>query len=244
MKKIVKNKGIVINAMTYQENAAIATIITEEGKKSCIIKGAKKVNSSNKRLINVPVLIEYQSTLSESLSVLTEGVVLNNYTNIKDDIIRYNYALIVLEKLIYFSEQVSDYKVLFNFTVDILDRLNDTNYLNSIVLIFEIKLLYLLGVAPSFNHCPVCGKTKYIGSLDVKHGGYLCSDCSYLQETTLNTLDSDLFREIYVTKLHQINDEFLAKFNNHVNINKAVNYYYEWHLDFNSKTKKIIEKIG
>ena len=73
MKKIIKNKGIVINAMTYQETAAIATLITETGKHTCLIKGAKKLNGSNKRLINIPVLIEYQSTVSDSLSVLQCG---------------------------------------------------------------------------------------------------------------------------------------------------------------------------
>ena len=244
MKKIVKNKGIVINAMTYQETAAIATLITENGKHTCLIKGAKKLNGSNKRLINIPVLIEYQSTVSDSLSVLTEGVVLDNFTNIKDDIIRYNYASIILEKLLYFSEQVTDFKTLFNFTLEILKRLSDSNYLNSLVLIFEIKLLYLLGVAPSFNYCPICGKTNYVGSFDIKQGGYLCEECSKYNEVTLNKEDSKLFKEIYVTKTNKITDEFLIKFNNHQNINKAINYYYEWHLEFNSKAKKIVEKIG
>lgn len=164
MKKIIKNKGIVINAMTYQETAAIATLITENGKHTCLIKGAKKLNGSNKRLINIPVLIEYQSTVSDSLSVLTEGVVLDNFTNIKDDIIRYNYASIIIEKLLYFSEQITDFKTLYNFTIEILKKLSESNYLNSLVLIFEIKLLYLLGVAPSFNYCPICSKTNYVGS--------------------------------------------------------------------------------
>ena len=43
-------------------------------------------------------------------------------------------------------------------------------------MIFEIKLLYLLGVAPSFNRCPNCGnedKTKM--SIVVRLCGYISS---------------------------------------------------------------------
>ena len=43
MKKIIKNKGIVIKVQDYLENAVIATILTENGKQSYLIKGAKKV---------------------------------------------------------------------------------------------------------------------------------------------------------------------------------------------------------
>ena len=38
MKKIIKNKGIVIKVQDYLENAVIATILTENGKQSYLIK--------------------------------------------------------------------------------------------------------------------------------------------------------------------------------------------------------------
>ncbi|MBQ4571538.1 MAG: DNA repair protein RecO [Bacilli bacterium] len=244
MRKIIKSKGLIIKVQDYLENAVLATILTENGKESIIIKGAKKLNTSTRRLGNVLTLIEYNHTESSGLSVLTEGVVVDNYTLIKDELLKFNYALVMLEKINFFIEEFTDYKTLYNFTISLLNKLKETSYLNAVVLIFQIKILYLLGVAPSFNRCPVCGKKAINAALDIKSGGFICEDCHYLKETSLNIEDSKLFKEIYVTKVNDFNDELLIKIDNHININKCVKSYYEWHLDFKSKVLDIIEKIG
>lgn len=244
MRNIIKNKGLIVKVQDYLENAVLATFLTANGKETLIIRGAKKLNTSTRRLGSILTLIEFNHTESKGLSTLTEGIVLNNYTELKDDLIRFNYASVLLEKISFFIEQVTDYETLFNFTIELLEKLVDTKYLNAYNLIFEIKLLYLLGVAPSFNKCPGCGKKTINGALDIKSGGFLCEDCHYLKETSLNIEDSLLFKKIYVTKLSEISDELLREINNHEKINKCVNSYYEWHLDFKSRVKDIIEKIG
>lgn len=244
MRNIIKNKGLIIKVQDYLENAVLATVLTASGKETLIIRGAKKINTSTKRLANILTLIEFNHTESKGLSTLTEGVVIDNYTSIKDDLIRFNYAVVILEKISFFIEQVTDFNTLYNFTISLLDRLKNTGYLNAYNLIFEIKFLYLLGVSPSFNKCPICGKKALNAALDIRSGGFLCDACHYLKETSLNIEDSLLFKEIYVTKLNDINDDLLRKINNHENINKCINGYYEWHLDFKSKVKDIIEKIG
>lgn len=244
MRNIIKNEGLIIKVQDYLENAVLGTILTDKGRETLIIRGAKKVNSSTKRLAGVLTRIEFNHTESTGLSTLTEGVVIDNYTSIKDDLIRYNYAAVILEKLNFFSEQINDYKTLYNFTMELLERLKATSFANALILVFEIKLLYLLGVAPSFNKCPSCGNKAINGALDIKSGGFLCNDCHYLKEVSLNIIDSLLFKKIYVTKMNEITDDYLKEFNNHLNINKCINKYYEWHLDFKSRVKEILEKIG
>ena len=86
MKKITKNKGLIIKTMDYKENAVIATIFTDSKKVSCIIKGAKKLNSSTRRIAQPLTLIDFNYTESNSLGVLTEAVVLDNYTSLKEDL--------------------------------------------------------------------------------------------------------------------------------------------------------------
>ena len=244
MRNISKNKGLIIKIQDYLENAVIATILTPNGKETLIIRGAKKLNTSTRRLASVLTLIEFNQTESKSIGTLTEGVVLDNYTIIKDDLIKFNYALLILEKINFFMEQFTDFETLYTFTIDLLNKLKSTSFLNSMVLIFEIKILYLLGVAPSFKKCPVCGKNVMNGALDIKSGGFLCEKCHYLKETSLNIEDSKLFRKIYLTKLSDVDNDFLNEINNHININKCIKLYYEWHLDFKSKVLEIIERIG
>jgi DNA repair protein RecO (recombination protein O) len=201
MRNIIKNKGIVIKVQDYLENAVLATILTAKGKETLIIRGAKKVNSSTKRFAGVLTNLEFNHTETNGLSTLTEALVLDNYTSIKDDLIKFNYAIVILEKLNFFSEQITDYETLYNFTSSILDVLKNTNYNNAVNLIFEIKLLYLLGVAPSFNKCPSCGAKAINGALDIRSGGFLCEKCHYLKEVSLNINDSLLFKKIYITKI-------------------------------------------
>lgn len=244
MRKIIKSKGLIIKVQDYLENAVLATILTENGKETLIIKGAKKLNTSTRRLGSILTLIEYNHTESSGLSTLTEGIVIDNYTLIKDDLLKFNYALVMLEKINFFIEEFTDYNTLYNFTISLLEKLKETEYLNAVILIFQIKILYLLGVAPSFNRCPICGKKAINAALDIKSGGFICESCHFLKETNLNIEESQLFKKIYVTKLNEINDDFLFLINNHININKCVKSYYEWHLDFRSKVLDIIEKIG
>jgi DNA repair protein RecO (recombination protein O) len=244
MKKIIKNKGIVIKVQDYLENAVIATILTENGKQSYLIKGAKKINSGTKRFAALLTVLEFNATESTGLSTLTEATIINNNTIIKDDLVRFNYASIILEKLNYFSDQVTDFKLLFEFTLNILNLIEKYDYFTAVTLIFEVKLLYLLGVAPSFNRCPNCGNKAINGALHVESGGFLCEKCHYLKEVTLSRDDSLIFKTIYVTKINQIDEEFLKSFDSNNNIIDCIDYYYEYHLDFKSKVKEIIKKIG
>ena len=43
MRKIIKSKGLIIKVQDYLENAVLATVLTELGKETLIIKGAKKM---------------------------------------------------------------------------------------------------------------------------------------------------------------------------------------------------------
>lgn len=244
MKKIIKNKGLIINIRDYQENAILANILKQDGKQTFIIRGAKKITSANHAFNNPLELIEFNATLTNGISTFTEGVILDNYNQIKEDQSRYNIAVIILEKVNYFAEQVSDNKILFNFVIDLLNLLKSTNYLKAVSLIFEIKLLYLLGVAPSFNRCPVCGKKAINGALVISSGGYLCQDCQFALTTSLNYIDSNLLKTIYMTKLINMKEDLLALINESESIENVVDEYYAYHLDFDSKVKKIIKKIG
>ena len=125
-----------------------------------------------------------------------------------------------------------------------LENLKTTKYLNAYKLIFEIKLLYLLGVAPTFKTCAVCSNIVKTGVLDIKNGGFLCDDCRITNDYYLNEADSNLFKKIYVTKLNDVDEEFLRSIDNHQAINNCIKLYYEWHLEFKSKVLDIIEKIG
>lgn len=244
MKKITKNKGLIIKTMDYKENAVIATIFTDSKKVSCIIKGAKKLNSSTRRIAQPLTLIDFNYTESNSLGVLTEAVVLDNYTSLKEDLDKYYIVLSVLEKLNYFLDQITDYPTLFNFILEILELMKNKNYDKILSLIFEVKLLYLLGVSPSFKSCPLCNKAILNGALLISSGGFICDDCIKKRTPSLTKEESSFLKLLYKTKIKDLSDEIISKELEYPKIYDVIDEYYAYHLDFESKVKKIIKKIG
>lgn len=244
MKKIAKNKGIVIKVRDYLENAVLTAIYTESGKGTFLIRGAKKINSSTRKFANILTELEFNATMGNGICVLTEGIIIDNYTNLKEDLNKFYITNIILEKLDYFSEQFVDPNLVYNFVKELLEMLENTDYIFAISMIFEIKLLYLLGVAPSFNRCPLCNKKAINGALLISSGGYICEDCQFARTTSLNIEDSLLFKKIYSTKIKDVTNDFLFEINNNKNIQQIIDDYYEYHLDFTSKVKKVIRKIG
>ena len=107
MKEVLKSEGLIIRLIDYKENAVIATVLTKEGKESIIIRGAKKMVTTTHRLASLLTLISYTKTSTTPLATLIEGVVINNYTTIKSDLIKYNTVLVMLEKLNFFLDEIN-----------------------------------------------------------------------------------------------------------------------------------------
>ena len=50
MKQSIKTEGIVLKTTDYKEQAVLAYILTKDGLKNYIIKGAKKINGGTRLL--------------------------------------------------------------------------------------------------------------------------------------------------------------------------------------------------
>lgn len=245
MSKVCSLTGLVVHVTPFNDNAVVACILTNEKKASFMIKGALKPDKSTFKLAQVLTNISFNATLTleNRLSTLTEGVVLENYGKIKTNIKAYNYSLAIIEKMYHFADTVSDYQLFYKFGLDILSLINkDPDNVLGYVNIFEIKTLYLMGIAPTFKECMCCNKKISDGVLVVSFGGFICDECSLHNKTTLTKEQSNLFRYAYSTKLENINKDMVVKLNN-IYINNAVDYFYSYHLDYYSKVKKVLKSL-
>lgn len=245
MKKILKKKGIILNSRPYKDNYRILNILCEEGLCSVLLKGSDKMNSGNKKYTITPVEVEFMMTDSAAIGTFTEGYVLNNFTNIKNSNEKNLIVLAIVEKILAFSEHIDNHAKLYEFVKNIFNMLE--NYSNNYVVLslFEIKLLYLIGIAPILNRCLVCGKDNVRLSLSVSKGGCCCEKCSLLEEYDLGFDETEIFKYLYLVKLDKVDEKFLSLVNDSkVNLSKTIDKYYEKYIDFHSKTKKIIEKVS
>ena len=146
MKQIIKTEGIVLKTTDYKEQAVLAYILTKDGLKNYIIKGAKKISGGTRLLASVLTKLEFNATELEGLSTLTEGTILDNYLSIKQNMDKLFVAYPIIEKIITFTDQVTNKQIFYNFVCKIFDLLSKDTYEQAILAIFEAKLTFLLGI--------------------------------------------------------------------------------------------------
>lgn len=244
MKQLLKKKGIVLTSKEYKENARLLTILTENGLESSILKGASKINSKNKSFSIAPLLVEYVSSNTSPISTFIEAVTVNSYINIKTNQNKVLVVMAIIEKCLAFTENIDNKTMFFNFIISILNILDNTSYPNIVLNLFEIKLMYLLGIAPVLNKCVICNMQKDDYVLSIKSAGCLCNECSKLYEYELNNNLTKLYQYLYLIKIDKVDEKFLTLISkSEVNLDDWIDKYYEKYIDFRSKTKKIIKKV-
>ena len=243
MKPILKSNGVIIKTRDYKDNSKIITILTEDGILDLILRGTNSMNSGNKKYTITPSYVEFLMSKSNSISTFTEGFILDNFNNIKLDNLKSLINMVIIEKILTFSSHIDNTKQFFDFCLSIFKLLNITQYPNIVLNIFEIKLLYLIGIAPVLNHCLVCNTDSSL-LLSVNNGGTVCSKCSFQMGYDLNIDETEIFKYLYLIKIEKIDEEFLKIINDlKIKLDDVIDKYYDKHIDFRSKTKKIIKKV-
>ncbi|MCM1259549.1 MAG: DNA repair protein RecO [Prevotella sp.] len=245
MKKLIKKKGIVITSRDYKENARMLTILTPDGLESAILRGANKISSKNKAFAIVPVEVEYITTAPTPLSTFTEGFILSNYTQIKMDPQKSLLFSGIAEKVLMFAENVDNKTQFYDFTYAVLQQLEITQHPHVVLNLFEIKLLYLLGISPILNQCMRCKNIENDYAFSVFFGGTICLDCAKRVGYQLDRDETKIFKYLYLIKMDKVDEVFLdliAK--SEVVLDETIDQYYEKYMDFTSKAKQIIKKVS
>lgn len=234
-------EGVIIKTTDYKENACKIAVLTETGLIDLIVRGAKKINSKLAPLSQPLKRVQLFATFDKKLNTVTEGMIIDNYTNIKENQTKLLVAMSFLESCYYFSKHVLDAKLLYNFFLDSLDYLTKTSYELDLLNYFDIKLWYLLGITPSFNKCMICGK-DIANYFSVKDGGNLCADCK--TSFSYDEYTSNLLKITFLLKMDKLNEEFLQLISDYrTNFNKIIKSYYLEYYDFTSFNRNLIEKL-
>lgn len=244
MKPITKKIGIVLQATPYKEEASLVNILTIDGIHNYILKGTQKPSSGTRKLALPLTLIKFSSTFTNSLNTITEGEVLESYFEIKNDFEQMLNAYPIIEKALTFANVIDDKKTFFNFIYVIFELMKKGYDSLFLLTVFEWKLIYNLGIAPDFSHCILCGEDIDDGCLDIMMGGMVCDKCFHLGENIINQKQSLMLKMIYYCKLVPFDEDVYHYVKSDLeSLNQIIDFYYESHLDFISKAKKVNEKI-
>lgn len=240
-KNVELEQGIVLKTIDYQENSKIIYILTNEGIKSAIVRGAKNIKSHTYSYAQPLVKIEFEIKKEKYIGA---NKILNNYNNIKFDFDKVSCCLKIIEICYTLGEHITDSKLFYQFTSDILDLIEKTNKKYEVYeLIFKIKTLYLLGVAPVFSKCVSCGNKENLVGFAFNFGGMKCSNCMQIDEFIYPSDTIKEIKNIYLIKLEKLvlliqNDELKY---NYDKISRFLDLYYEQYLGFVSKVKKVLK---
>lgn len=244
MQKKIQFTGIVLRNLDYQDNAQIIYVLTKDNIESVLVRGAKKIESKTRPLAQMITKISGLRTEGKSFSTLTEGIVENNYNSIKEDFVKVQAIMCIFEKVYNLFPNITMTEKNYEFLEKILDIMEKTSYPKSLLLLFEIKLWYLLGINPNFTTCVSCDNELEYGFLYVNGGGLLCPNCAQMHECDLNIENSKIIKYLYYIKMEKVDDHFLSLIDVFYEpITKVVDKYYEKYLDFYNKSKEIFYKV-
>lgn len=240
--KIEKVTGIVLSDTNYSESSKILNVLTKEhGKIGIISKGCRNLKSSL-RSVSSKLTYGYFNIYykKEGLSVLISVDIINDFSNIKQDLFKIGYATFLSDLTNQVLKETSSNEI-FDLSINGLIKINDDFDPMIIANIIELKYLNYLGVMPILDCCSVCGSNKKIVTVSSFSGGYLCVNCyknEYIvDEKTVKLLR--MFNYVDISKIKELN--ILPKNKNE--INRFLENYYDRYTGIYLKSKDFLTQL-
>jgi len=239
---IKKLEGIILSEVDYKENSKIINILTkEDGLIGVLAKGAKRMKSP---LANTTTKLTYGifhlNWYDNRMPTLIETDIINNFKNIRKDLVKTSYAIYILE----LSNQVYKHEnnnSIYNLLIDSLTKINDNFDPLVITNILELKLLEYLGIKPVIDKCISCGNLKDIITISSYRGGYICKDCLN-NDNIVSTKTIKLIRMFYYVDIAKISKLDITE-QIKQEINNFIDDYYERYSGLYLKSKTFLKEL-
>ncbi|MDG4655498.1 DNA repair protein RecO [Ectobacillus antri] len=240
-----KIEGIVIRTTDYGETNKIVTIFSREfGKVSAMARGAKKPKS---RLAAVSQPFTYGYFLLQvgsGLGTLQQGEIVSSFRDIREDIFLTAYASFVVELTDKATEEKRNNPYLFEMLYQTLHHMNEGADAEILSLMYQTKMLPVLGLHPSFDECAICHRLDTFVAFSVREGGFLCASHaeqdSYripLNEAAAKLLR--LFHHFDLTRLGNISVKPETKKQMRI----ALNAYFDEHCGIYLKSRRFLNQL-
>ncbi len=182
--QIKKTEAIVISSVDYGESDRIVTLYTKDfGRVKGMAKGARR---SRKRFANTlepftHIKTELALKASSGLNWINHSSLINVFFDIRLDIGRFIYGSVFLEIIDQMAAESHPVPHLFSLFLLYLHNLNKSNRPNTLMPVFALRLLSILGYTPYVSGCVICEKplNKKVSSVFFSYGdgGIVCSSC-------------------------------------------------------------------
>lgn len=240
MQKIIE--GIVLKTSDYQEKSKILQIFSyEHGLIGVYLKGANNYRSKNYLLSQPITHASFNVSYNSGLSSCYNGEMINSFGNIKTDFKRNVYVFHMFELLLKNLEQHIPNEYIYNLLLKLLLKMNsstDIDLVHLYTIIFELKLLYYLGITPQFSNCVVCGSTNDIANFDIYKGGFVCKNCQDFRSRVFNIETLKTMIDLFTVNIDSIDDLTVVDKSILSELRFILNEYYSYHLGVKTNSSK------
>lgn len=239
---VEKVEGIILSETPYKESSKILNVYTKKyGLIGMIAKGAKSLKSPLRALTNKYTYGYFYIYYKENkLSLLTQVDIINNFFNIKSDIVLIGYMTYLCD-LSYQVLKENDTSQIFDILINGLIKINDN--LDPLIIsnIIELKYLDYLGVSLNLDKCVKCSSTKNIITIDGDVGGFICKNC-LKDEQIVNSKTIKMIRMYYYVDISSITSINISETVKN-EINTFLNKYYDRYTGLYLKSKEFLNKF-
>ena len=179
---VLRCEALILRHIDYGESDRIVSLLTAE---AGLQKGfAKAARKSRKRfgssLEPFSQVIAHWRAGRGSLWLLQETELLNARTGLRTDLSRLALASYGVELVELLVEEAQPHPLVFELLCHFLDYLAQDGDVAVARLLFELRLVYLLGYIPHLLHCSECLKIFVAEPIrfDAARGGSLCLACA------------------------------------------------------------------
>ncbi len=187
---ILETDAIVLRHVRQGDMSHVVTLFGREGGKIAVMaKGSRKPGSRFGAGLDLFHLthIEYRERPNRDLVFLSSCELKQDFTKLAEDVIAYAAASVCAEFVDRMVPDGAASEEIFELLHRALEALAGTSPLPAgeelravaLSVVFQLRLMDVLGVAPELSGCVACGETELTGtaSLSPRRGGLLCRRC-------------------------------------------------------------------
>lgn len=175
-----RTQAIVLSHKNFGEADRILRLFTyDKGKITAIAKGVLKIRSRKAGHLEPFTLVNLLLAKGRDMDIITQAETVDGFLGLREDLRRVAYANYIVEVLDRFTYEEGPNVGIFRLLASTLSRLESQQNLETVIHIYEIRLLDLLGFRPQLFECVDCGKPvsaedQYFSPLV---GGVVCPRC-------------------------------------------------------------------
>ena len=178
--RVYRTEAVIIRRSDFGEADRLLTLITPQGKRRVVAKGARKTTS---RLAGHIELFTHASLLlavGRNLDIVTQSAILHGFDTLRGDLRRIGAAYYAAELIDRLTEEEDENRPAFELLVATLGALDSARIPDLALRYYELHLLGYLGYRPQLYHCAACQEalTEAANRFSPLAGGMLCPRCA------------------------------------------------------------------